>query len=33
MEDFRGMEAGVKAAEAFVHFKSKSQRATIMGLK
>jgi len=33
MEDFRGLEAGVKAAEAFVHFKVKSERATIIGLK
>lgn len=32
MEDFRGLEAGVKAAEAFVHFKTKSKRATIIGL-
>jgi len=33
MENFRGLEAGVKAAEAFVHFKTKAQRATIMGLQ
>jgi LmbE family N-acetylglucosaminyl deacetylase len=33
MEDFRGMEAGVKAAEAIVHFKVKAQRACIMGLE
>jgi len=33
MEDFRGLEAGVKAAEAFVHFKTKTKRATIIGLK
>jgi LmbE family N-acetylglucosaminyl deacetylase len=32
MENFRGIEAGVKAAEAFVHFKVKSDRATILGL-
>jgi len=32
MENFRGLEAGVKAAEAFVHFKTKAQRATIIGL-
>ncbi|MEI8113140.1 MAG: hypothetical protein WCI54_05900 [Bacteroidia bacterium] len=32
MEDFRGLEAGVKAAEAFVHFKTKTKRATIQGL-
>jgi LmbE family N-acetylglucosaminyl deacetylase len=30
MEEFRGLEAGVKAAEAFLHFKNKSQRATIL---
>ncbi|MCW3120199.1 MAG: mca 1 [Chitinophagaceae bacterium] len=32
MEEFRGLEAGVKAAEAFVHFKAKAGRATIVGL-
>ena len=32
LEEFRGLEAGVKVAEAFIHFKSKSQRANIMGL-
>jgi LmbE family N-acetylglucosaminyl deacetylase len=32
MEEFRGLEAGVKAAEAFVHFKTKADRASIMGL-
>lgn len=32
MEEFRGLEAGVKAAEAFVHFKTKSNRAKITGL-
>jgi len=32
MEEFRGLEAGVKAAEAFVHFKTKAARATIAGL-
>jgi hypothetical protein len=32
LEEFRGLEAGVKAAEAFVHYKDKSDRATIMGL-
>ena len=30
MEDFRGLEAGVKAAEAFLHFKTKTARATIL---
>jgi LmbE family N-acetylglucosaminyl deacetylase len=32
MEEFRGLEAGVKAAEAFVHFKTKADRVTIIGL-
>ena len=32
MEDFRELEAGVKAAAAFVHFKTKTKRATIQGL-
>jgi LmbE family N-acetylglucosaminyl deacetylase len=32
LEEFRGLEAGVKAAEAFIHFKDKSDRATIIGL-
>jgi LmbE family N-acetylglucosaminyl deacetylase len=32
MEDFRGLEAGTEAAEAFVHFKQKSHRAGIIGL-
>ena len=32
LEEFRGLEAGVKVAEAFIHFKSKGQRANIMGL-
>jgi hypothetical protein len=32
MEEFRGLEAGVKAAEAFVHFKAKADRATLLGL-
>ena len=31
MEDFRGLEAGVKAAEAFIHFKTKTARAAISG--
>lgn len=30
MEDFRGLEAGVKAAEAFIHFKTKAARANIL---
>jgi LmbE family N-acetylglucosaminyl deacetylase len=32
LEEFRGLEAGVKAAEAFIHFKAKGERASIMGL-
>ena len=32
LEEFRGLECGVKAAEAFIHFKDKSERATITGL-
>ena len=32
MEEFRGLEAGVKAAEGFILFKVKSERANIMGL-
>ncbi|MES1219003.1 MAG: PIG-L deacetylase family protein [Bacteroidota bacterium] len=32
MEEFRGLEAGVKAAEAFVHFKPKAERGNIIGL-
>lgn len=32
MEEFRGLEAEVKAAEAFIHFKDKSEKATIIGL-
>lgn len=30
MEDFRGLESGVKVAEAFIHFKTKSARVTIL---
>ena len=30
MEDFRGLESGVKAAEAFIHFKTKSARANLL---
>jgi LmbE family N-acetylglucosaminyl deacetylase len=29
MEEFRGLEAGVKAAEGFIHFKDKANQATI----
>lgn len=32
LEDFRGLEAGVAAAEAFIHFKPQAEKATIMGL-
>ncbi len=32
LEEFRGLEAGVKAAEGFIHFKDSADRATIIGL-
>jgi LmbE family N-acetylglucosaminyl deacetylase len=32
LEEFRGLEAGVKAAEGFIHFKATAERATIIGL-
>ncbi len=32
MEDFRGLETGVKAAEGFIHFKTETKRASIIGL-
>ena len=32
LEEFRGLEAGVKAAEAFIHFKAGGDRAKIIGL-
>lgn len=32
MEDFRGLEAGVMAAEAFIQFKTKAARSGIIGL-
>jgi len=32
MEEFRGLEAGVNAAEAFIYFKPENQRANIAGL-
>ncbi|HVS93761.1 MAG TPA: PIG-L family deacetylase [Mucilaginibacter sp.] len=32
LEEFRGLEAGVQAAEAFVHFKPGTERAGLMGL-
>ncbi|HXB43945.1 MAG TPA: PIG-L deacetylase family protein [Puia sp.] len=33
LEEFRGLEAGVKAAEGFIHFKPKGDSATIIGLQ
>lgn len=32
LEEFRGLEAGVKVAEAFIHFKAATARATMQGL-
>jgi N-acetylglucosamine malate deacetylase 1 len=32
LEEFRGLEAGVKAAEGFIHFKDQGDRAKIIGL-
>jgi len=32
LEEFRGLESGVPAAEGFIHFKDKSGRATIPGI-
>jgi LmbE family N-acetylglucosaminyl deacetylase len=32
LEEFRGLEAGVKAAEGFIHFKAQGERTTIVGL-
>jgi LmbE family N-acetylglucosaminyl deacetylase len=32
MEEFRGLEIGVKAAEAFIHFKAEADKAKIVGL-
>ena len=32
MEEFRGLEAGVKMAESFIHFKPAAERAHIFGL-
>jgi len=32
LETFRGLEAGVKAAEAFIHFKPGDEKARIVGL-
>jgi LmbE family N-acetylglucosaminyl deacetylase len=33
LEEFRGLEAGVKLAEAFIHFKAEGERASMTGLK
>lgn len=32
LEEFRGLESGVTAAEAFIHFKAEVRRAALMGL-
>ncbi len=32
LEEFRGLEAGVKAAEGFIHFKAIGERSSIIGL-
>jgi len=32
LEEFRGLEAGVKVAEGFIHFKKEGARAGIIGL-
>lgn len=32
LEEYRGLEAGVKVAEAFIHFKAQGERANIIGL-
>jgi len=33
LEEFRGLESGVKVAEAFIHFKAEGERASMTGLK
>ena len=33
MEEFRGLEAGVPAAEAFIHYKTKGNRASMQEMK
>src|SRR6266498_5062443 len=33
MEDIRGLETGVKAAEGFIHFKTETKRASFIGLQ
>lgn len=32
LEEFRGLESGVKTAEAFIHFKAAGERVSVMGL-
>ncbi|MDA0195463.1 MAG: hypothetical protein O2887_14505 [Bacteroidetes bacterium] len=32
LEDFRGLEAGVKVAEGFIHFNARVGRASLIGL-
>ena len=32
LEEFRGLEAGVKVAEGFIHFKASGERSSIIGL-
>jgi len=32
LEEFRGLEAGVKQAEGFIHFKTNEEKASILGL-
>ena len=32
LEEFRGLQAGVKAAEGFIHFKAKGEQGVIIGL-
>ena len=32
LEEFRGSESGVPAAEGFIHFKAAAKRASIIGL-
>ena len=32
LEEFRGLQAGVKAAEGFIRFKPRGERVTITGL-
>ena len=32
LEEFRGLEAGVKVAEGFIHFKASGERSSLIGL-